>query len=305
MAEQKIYTKEDIPENGFALTQKQKKSILDLQDQFSTAVENEHAQGVANALDGFATKSLLFLERNLGALIAAKDTSTAKNLVKILMSRIDYSLHDSHYREGFNAMKEIYNTYHSIATGRSTDEEDKQRQNFEEYVEQFIDDFNEIWDHFEEWFDDDLYISHKQWGRNKNLGALAEFLSHDDDQEDSLDTLQEQLEALGEDQLKKLSTFSIREYVNIQRSEGAFEKAKFLLFRFEEKFQLNHEDAYKFHEDLAHIHLENGELQQSLNHFETGLEHAAPYGDWDSRYTRCMSHILILQRRLKHPVSES
>lgn len=304
MAEQKIYTKEDIPENGFVLTQKQKNSILELQDQFYTAVDNEHAQGVANALDGFATKSLLFLERNLGAMISAEDTQSAKKLFEILTSRIEVSLLDSHYRSGFSTMKEMYNTYHSIATGRSIETEDRQRQNFEEHADKFLDDFNKIWDHFEEWFDDDLYISHKQWRRKKNLGALAEFLSHDDDQDDSLDTLEEQLEALGDDELKKLSTFSIREYVNIQRSEGAFEKAKFLLFRFEEKFQLNHEDAYKFHEDLAHIHLEKGELQHSLTHFEKGLEHAAHYGDWDSRYTRCLSHILILQRRLKLPVSE-
>ena len=68
VAENKIYTKDDIPLDGFRLTPEQRNSILELQDQFYNAVENEFVQGVANALDGFATKSLLFLERNLGAI---------------------------------------------------------------------------------------------------------------------------------------------------------------------------------------------------------------------------------------------
>ncbi|MEK9730833.1 MAG: hypothetical protein VW230_03630 [Candidatus Poseidoniales archaeon] len=304
MAEQKIYTKADIPENGFALTEKQKNSILELQDQFYTAVDNEHAQGVAHALDVFATKSLLFLERNLGALIAAKDTQTAKKLVTVLMSRIEISLLDSLYRKGFDAMMVINNEYHFIATGRSTDNEDDWRQNFEEHADNFFDDFNKIWDYFEDWFDVDLYISYDEWRRRIKRGELAEFLTHGGDQDDSLDSLRERLEGLSGDQLGGLSIHSIREYIKHQISEQAYEKAEFLLYRFKDRFQLTHEDAYKFHEDLAHIHLAKGELQQSLTHFETGLDHAAAYGHWDSRFTRCMSHILILQRRLGYPLSE-
>ena len=114
----------------------------------------------------------------------------------------------------------------------------------------------------------------------------------------SIEDLEQGIEDLKSEDLEMISAKSIRDYVHLLQEDGEYQKAEFLLWKFEDKFSRTNEDIFKLHQLRAYLKLSQKEYAQALQEFEIALSKTEIYGEWDRRYTKIMSEILILKTRL-------
>ena len=130
-------------------------------------------------------------------------------------------------------------------------------------------------------------------GKTSKHGVLADLFAR----QSSIEDLEQGIEDLKSEDLEMISAKSIRDYVHLLQEDGEYQKAEFLLWKFEDKFSRTNEDIFKTSiESIPQI--ESKEYAQALQEFEIALSKTEIYGEWDRRYTKIMSEILILKTRL-------
>ena len=297
--EHRTLSLDDIPTNGFTLNEEDESSILKIQDMFYQGIETDNIAVISTAIEHFVNKIILFLGKSLEVKFPFDAHNQPKKLAKFITENFDDATVVEYFNDGFDDAQVIFKKYHTISTGKSIARERKAEDEWDRsWRDEAFQDFHTLWDHFENWFTNELFIDHGDWLNRQRHSILSELLPLDS----PLEYIEEQFASLNEENLEIVSSISIRNYLWDLISKEEYGKAELLLSGFSKKFTRTHEDMFHFHELKASIYRSQQKYEESLQELQSALEHTEMYGIWDYRYTCTMAEIIKLKTQLGHPI---
>ena len=293
-----LLTLDDIPPNGFVLSEDEVQPFLDEQDNFYSAYGRKNVSGLAGTLDRFVSRIVKLACKKVEQLIdkkiiSFKDTTTPNAMMGKLSDVFAEDAMEIFWLEDIKILLGIYNEWHKIAKGVSSKTESRYREDQTQLLIDVKAAFNSVKSTFERWFNNpknsNLFIEKELWDIRRKYDVFSNQLTQDT--ADNTTVLEEFFE-LTDDELSYLSTPSLLAFVRQLELNEEFSEAIKVLDRINSTVHHDAEINYEIFTLSGAIHTSQKNYVSALECYEKALEETEKSGVWDRRYVEVLSDVI-------------
>ena len=293
-----LLTLDDIPNNGFILSENEVQPFLDEQDNFYSAYGRKNVSGLAGTLDRFVSRIVKLACTKVEQLIdkkiiSFKDTTTPNAMAGRLGDVFAEEAMEAFWLDEIKILLGIYNVWHKIAKGVSSKTESKYREDQPQLLIDVEAAFKSVKSTFERWFNNpknsNLFIEKELWDIRRKYDVFSNQLTQDT--ADNTTVLEEFFE-LTDDELSYLSTRSLLAFVRQLELNEEFSEAIKVLDRINSTVHHDAELNYEIFKLSGDIHTRQKNFRSALECYEKALEQTEKSGAWDRRYVEVQSDVI-------------